>query len=519
MRNLNILAILTLCFYNTVVPAESIKFVQWWDQYLPMKTSITGAYRGTLEMNSKQKLDLDNDGVKNDSLVWYDFSLDTPFNPGAPCQKNSKSWHWYRSDRPSGRFYGGLVARFTNVSNIMRTDDVNTPLFSKIQQATVQQDGASPGLYSADFPNNTVRGRGYDNDYWSDMTVMVINPGWGNFSQTFLDTAAAQTNFSAVFLWKKQDFINGGATAQKITFDATSQLSVDVTRHRKNIEEGRFIVQDGEQLWISQFVIDVAATAGTQGATVRLNPLNSLWARYSPEAEKIDFDSKKAEFEQHTFQDVQAAGVYFATYRFAHEPTMIVYDNFQLFATDSPTPDPEIEPNPIGLAVNKAGEFLPTTARFSRGIAANGGRTRLKTTDAVDIRGIITVDKQHLGQAAEILVLVAYQADLTAKPVFFMFNQKGGYQQWDGQFSSLVGLQPIEKLDPEEHVNLFPLAIEVLEKDETLLKDVVLGCNARPLTYTGMIGFPGIFKFYYGYRLKDGTIVFNRDSIDIEINN
>jgi hypothetical protein len=237
-----------------------------------------------------------------------------------------------------------------------------------------------------------------------------------------------------------------------------------------------------------------------------------------PEAEKIDFDSKKAQFEEHTFEDVQAAGIYFATYRFAHEPTMIVYDNFQLVATDHPTTDSTIEQNPIGLAVNKAGEFIPTTARFSRGIAANGGRTRVKTTDAVDIRGVITVDKQHVGQAGEILALVAYQSDNTAKPVFFMFDEKGGYHSWDGQFNNLVALQQIEKLDPEERVNIFPLAIEVLEKDEVLLKDVVLGCNVRPFTYTGIIGFPGIFKFYYGYRLKDGTIVFNQNSIDIEIN-
>lgn len=516
-RRLTQLIIFALFSLQTSAYAESVKFIQWWDQYIPLKSNVTGAYRGTLDMSSTQQLDLDEDGVSNDALVWYDFSLDTLFNPGAPCQKESKPWHWYRSDRPSGKFYGGLVARFTNVSDIMRPDDKTIPLFNKIQQATVQQDGASPGLYSPEYPNNTVRGRGYGNDYWSDMTVMVVNPGWSNFSQTFLDTVAAQTNFAAVFLWKKADFVNGGATAQTITFDTTSKLTVDLTRHRKNVEEGRFVVQDGEQLWISEFAINVAATVDTQGATIELNPLNSRWAIYTPAQAQIDFDSKTAEFIEHIFEDVQAAGVYFASYRFAHEPTMMVYDNFQIYATANATSEAAIEQNPIGLAVNQAGEFIPTTARFSRGIAVNGSRVKLKPTDPVDIRGVIAVDKAHIGQAAELLMIVAYQATPTETPIFFMFDAKGNYHPWDGQFSSLVALQKVEKLDLEARINLFPLEIEVLQNDTKLNDEVILGCSPRPFTYTGIIGFPGIFKFYYGYRLQDGTIVFNRDSIDIEI--
>ncbi|MEZ5672876.1 MAG: hypothetical protein R3E08_11075 [Thiotrichaceae bacterium] len=516
-RHLTKLVIFALFSLQLPVYAESVKFVQWWDQYLAMMSNVTGAYRGTQVMSSTQQLDLDNDGVNNDARVWYDFSLDVPFNPGAPCQTDSKNWHWYRSDRPSGRFYGGLVARYTNVSDIMRPDDPEIPLFNKIQQATVQQDGANPGLYSPDYPNNTVRGRGYNNDIWSDMTVMVVNPGWGNFSQTFMDTATAQTNFAAVFLWKKADFVNGGASAAKITFDTTSKLTVDLTRHRKNVEEGRFVVQDGQQLWISEFAINVAATSDTLGATVELNPSDSLWATYAPAQAEIDFDIKQAKFEQHTFKDVQAAGIYFASYRFAHEPTMIVYDNFQVYATTDATQDPAIEPNPIGLAVNKAGEFIPTAARFSRGIAINGGMVSLKPTDPIDIRGVITVDSSHVGQAADILTLVAYQTTPMEPLIFFMFDEKGAYHQWDGQFSSLVAMQKVEKLDPEVRVNLFPMEIDVLQNDTKFNNEVILGCNSRPLNYTGIVGFPGIFKFYYGYRLKDGTIAFNRDSIDIEI--
>jgi hypothetical protein len=267
-------------------------------------------------------------------------------------------------------------------------------------------------------------------------------------------------------------------------------------------------------------VIDVNSTnlvKGKQGATFELNPLDSLWAKYTPSGADVDFNVKNAKFVTHEFQNVQAVGVYFASTKFSRKETMLAFDNFQLYAAITPTTDTAIEQNPVGLAVNSAGEFIPTTAQFSRGSTINGSAVQAKPTDIVDIRGVITVDSAHVGQAADILMVVAYQADSTDKLTFFMFDEKGGYHPWDGQFSSLVALQKIEKIDPEERVNLFPLAIEVLQNDEILSKEVVSGCGARPFTYTGIIGFPGIFKFYYGYRLTDGTIVFNRDSIDIEI--
>jgi len=516
-----ILTFIFLILFIDLVRAESVKLIQWWDQYLPMRTGITGFYRGNPEtVTSRQKLDLDNDGVSNDAQLSYNFSLTESLNPGAPCQPDSKKWYAYRVDRPSGKFYGGMVVRFTNVSDLMRTDQKDTPLFSKIPQSSVQQDGASPGLYSKDFPNNTVRGRGYNNDYWSDMTLFPVDPSWGTITKTFWETPDIQVNFASVFLWKKADFVNGGASAKKITFDATSKFTVDLTRFRKNIEDARFVVQDGERLWISQYVIDVNSTnlvKGKQGATFELNPRDSLWAKYTPSGANVDFDVKSAKFVTREFQDVQAVGVYFASTEFSRKETMLAFDNFQLYAAITPTTDAAIEQNPVGLAVNKAGEFIPTTAQFSRGSTINGSAIQAKTTDIIDVRGVITVESAHVGQAADILMVVAYQADSTDKLTFFMFDEKGGYYLWDGQFSSLVALQKIEKIDPEERVNLFPLAIEVLQNDEILSKEVVSGCGARPLTYTGMIGFPGIFKFYYGYRLTDGTIVFNRDSIDIEI--
>jgi len=515
------LTFIFIILFSNLVHAESVKLIQWWDQYLPMRTGITGFYRGNPEtITSRQKMDLDNDGVSNDAQLSYNFSLTETLNPGVPCQPDSKKWYAYRVDRPSGKFYGGMVVRFTNVSDIMRTDVKDTQLFNKIPQSSVQQDGASPGLYSKDSPNNTARGRGYGNDYWSDMTLIPVDPSWGTITKTFWETPDIQVNFASIFLWKKVDFVNGGASAKSVTFDATSKFTVDVTRFRKNIADARFVAQDGEQLWISQYVLDVNATnlvKGKQGATFELNPLNSLWAKYTPSGANVDFDGKKAKFVNHEFQDVQAVGVYFASTEFSRKETMLAFDNFQLFAAITPTADLAIEQNPVGLAVNKSGEFIPTTAQFSRGSAINGGTIQVKPSDIIDVRGIITVDNAHVGQPADILMVVAYQADSTDKLTFFMFDEKGKHHLWDGQFSSLVALQKVEKLDPEERVNLFPLAVEVLELDETLNKEVISGCGVRPFTYTGMIGFPGIFKFYYGYRLTDGTIVFNRDSIDIEI--
>lgn len=116
----SILSILLFTPLSTV--AESVKMVQWWDAYLPSKeVKATYGYRSAPPY-SVQYQDVNRDGVYNDALVWYEFSTQYPLNPHNERGKEDNSSPNYRLHRPSARFYGGVVARFANVSHITEKD-------------------------------------------------------------------------------------------------------------------------------------------------------------------------------------------------------------------------------------------------------------------------------------------------------------------------------------------------------------------------------------------------------------
>jgi putative methionine-R-sulfoxide reductase with GAF domain len=543
-----------------MIHAESIRFVQWWGEYLPHHGKILpGWYQGK---RSIQYQDVNGDGVYNDALIWYGFGLKDPLNP-ASYRDTDKQNHRYRVDYPSARFYGGVVARFTNVSHITYENKKGkkVPFFTGIQQATVQpSEGASPCTYTTKSPHNTGRlwsGWAYG-IHWGDMTVMVVNKGGDccPFSEKFQKTKKAEVNFTSLFVWKKEDFINGGAVVDKITFDNTSKLSVDITRFRKNIEEGRFVVQDGDQLWISEGAVvqneeGRELSKGVEGMTVKnsvveLNPLNSRWAPYTPfssaesEEEKIDsllkpleemafnpkrstaeeqqlyheksdelfdeinkiaFDPTKATFADHTFEDVQAVGVYFATYPFAHETTQLVFDNFQAYATG-------IIPKAKAVAINtKNLRDVSTDAEFNVGLSVNCGPFEqvitLCSPDKVDFSGQIIVEEKDIGQLVDLLLVIGCkQYPEAEEEIFYMLDSEGAFRKWDGNLAKLVAFQKEFSLSEQS------VQVNGGEKMSVLIEQTAL-CKGMDL--------PVFLRLFFGYQLQDGKLVYNPQSIDLII--
>jgi hypothetical protein len=519
--------------------AESVKLVQWWDEYLPQKFESGASMGYSRKTISQQEQDVNGDGVYNDTLLCKEFSMTDFFNPPYGCLPESKKSYQYRTDRPSAPFYGGLVARYTNVSDI--TEDYRgeqIPVFRKTAQATVQPvENAKPYFYKAGLPHNISRGGNLAKDGlrwglgWADITLAVLHPK--KPLSIFEKNEDIEQNFTFVSIWKKEDFVNGGASAEAITFDQTSRISVDVARYSK-VEECRFIVQDGSQLWISEYAYGVI---GKPAATIELNPLESRWAIYTPLGCDMEFNKETADFVEHTFKDVQAMGVYFATHPFSRQPAMgIAFDNFQAYAaTRKPSPESPIVHNPIGFAIDSKGESINTDATFSRGISVNGGTVTVSSSDQMDIRGVITVNSDHVGKEAEILVVVGYKPDSVEEESFFIFNKDGSILPWDGNIANLVAYQETDLffrkddkgkkirfkqnivLMPERRVQIFPVALSAFRDHE--LETVLLGCE-RPRTYSGILNgiLPGFLRFFFGYRLReDGTIVYNRESINVMI--
>ncbi|OQW91948.1 MAG: hypothetical protein BWK78_03135, partial [Thiotrichaceae bacterium IS1] len=288
-----LMAIAMLVITPLLVQAESFKVVQWWDKYV-----LQGgpSYR-SLKPKSLRYQDLNGDNIYNDSVVWYEFSMTEPLNPRASEGDSSPANWQYRIDRPSARFYGGIVGRYTNVSQIQVNKE---PLFDHFAQASVQKsEGTRICSYSTKYPSNTGRSWPCTDELsefcWGDMTLALTDNGGTPIGEMFQKNKSIEVNFSAVFLWKKEDFINGGANAPQITFDETSKLSVDLARWRKNLGAVRFVVQDGsQQLWMSEAVAvpnetGDAARVGLnnmtvkpfeKGVTLELQPLTSRWATY-----------------------------------------------------------------------------------------------------------------------------------------------------------------------------------------------------------------------------------------------
>ncbi|OQW92650.1 MAG: hypothetical protein BWK78_01020 [Thiotrichaceae bacterium IS1] len=554
----HLIAILSIILWGLsikVATAESTKFVQWWDAYFPTKDEVASYSYRSQSPYSSQYQDVNQDGIYNDALVWYEFSMNYPLNPLAAGEQNNKPQQKYRVKRPSARFYGGMVARFTNVSHLTETDSKGqkVPIFNRFQQPTVQpSEGGRPCSYSTSFPHNTGRGwadpTGYPWAQWADMTVMVVNDGGDccPFSEKFQRTKNAQVNFTAAFVWKKADFINGGAKAERIIFDDTSQLSVDVTRFQLNLQEVRFLVQDGNQFWISESATQVSLSddnneetlVGTNsmlvtpvknGYTIALNPLNSSWAPYHPaidetimqslvadleamqlkpkqaseeelqlhhdrsnqlleQVNRIEFNPSKASFVTHTFEDVQAVGVYFATYEFAHKTTQLVFDNFQAYASGT-------IPKDRAVAMSSSGEPVTKESAFSGGISVNCGAyeqtVRQCLCDQVQVRGDITVTPEDVGKTADIVVYAeSKNAPEDDTGTFYMLDQQGGIQVWDQQPQHLVSFQKNVSLSAEHPVEI----------------------------YRGQFVLPGYLRVYFGYRLQpEGILVTNTDSIDILI--
>lgn len=148
---------------------------------------------------------------------------------------------------------------------------------------------------------------------------------------------------TGIWLWKKEDFINGGDKFM-VTFDETSRVGVFLSRtypvndaHAKRlIAEGKIskdtrpftdtyanqrlevvprenwrgweslhlVVRDGEQFYVAETDFEPAAQT-----LFEVSPTKVKWAKYNPQGPwDFEFDPKSATFEPHEFKDITAAG-------------------------------------------------------------------------------------------------------------------------------------------------------------------------------------------------------------------
>ncbi|RKZ35634.1 MAG: hypothetical protein DRQ41_15640 [Gammaproteobacteria bacterium] len=146
------------------------------------------------------------------------------------------------------------------------------------------------------------------------------------------------------------------------------------------------------------------------------------------------------------------------------------------------------------VAINPAGE-VETQALMIGGSSVNDGdfklQNELSRSDSITIYSRIQVEPAHIGLRAEILICAAYKP-LTSprrKPLFYMIDTEDDIHLWDEEIANLVTFREIESLWEIEDIEI----------------------------YSGFFDFTGVLNIYFGYRLEDGTVVYNLKTIDATI--
>lgn len=148
--------------------------------------------------------------------------------------------------------------------------------------------------------------------------------------------------------------------------------------------------------------------------------------------------------------------------------------------------EPDLPSLGFGTRLEATGELNEANASFSGGTKVNDGEFMqevvLTTNDSVFIQSQISVDSAHVGQAADILIVAYYSpvAPFDVGGQYFMIDNKNLILVWDGNPVNLVPFIRVNQLPAKQFVNM----------------------------YAGTLP-AGQVQAYVGYRLDDGTIVYN----------
>jgi hypothetical protein len=153
-----------------------------------------------------------------------------------------------------------------------------------------------------------------------------------------------------------------------------------------------------------------------------------------------------------------------------------------------------------GLIFGNEDNSRSTTATFSGGVSVDGqnffNEGKLDNTGYLNIQGLIDTDVQHLGMYAEIIVVVGYEPLISFGSVtifgsvtYFMLDAHNSIQAWDFDMASLVPYGPNIALSQKHKLDIYDGPID--------------SCR---------------LSVFFGYRLKDGTVIYNGNTIFVIIN-
>ncbi|MDY6994059.1 MAG: choice-of-anchor D domain-containing protein, partial [Pseudomonadota bacterium] len=144
------------------------------------------------------------------------------------------------------------------------------------------------------------------------------------------------------------------------------------------------------------------------------------------------------------------------------------------------------------VALAPQAESMTSKAQFNGGISVNFGdfhpQTTARLADFIDIRGILTVDPEHINRLADIVVYAVYQPDADAESSFaYMLNAQGQIVPWDRDLNSLTAFIEQTVLTPRHTIQM----------------------------YSNQFHLPGVLTINFGYRLYQGPLMTHETPIKV----
>ncbi len=221
-------------------------------------TARFAGLRGGKGKGEVLNLDFEKDGKNNDSLAYFAFSLDKPFN------QFPDDYRIYGGN--NAIFYGGATGYFHN----------KKPNFSET-------------CINTDYGN-----------MFDDMSFNAYAAGKGEALRVF-----------ATYLWKKDDFLNGG-DSNIVSFDENSEMHVRISRVWKSYNEGRFVIRIGEQFYLSAYDCDIEpSNEKTANALIvhSIFPAKMKWAKWNPKAPyDLGYITSDLQFEDILMENINVVG-------------------------------------------------------------------------------------------------------------------------------------------------------------------------------------------------------------------
>ncbi len=236
-------------------------------------------------------------------------------------------------------FIAGIVLTVSMGVNAALIVDYTTTISGNVNSRAADSDTTSGDTWNFSDTTMLINAAAYANNgkiYGGVITTWSPSMAYAPLVRQVLTnlqvqvaSGGAQNNaLKGMFVWKKEDFINGGNSAQ-LGFNPGDALLMNMTVGG-DVGGGRsvrFVVAQAGQYYVSAAEWSIAASLLNFGT----NATQTTWAPISTS------DYSIGTFSTMNFTDIQAVGVYFNMVRTGNQALFNLYD-FQVNATAIPEP-------------------------------------------------------------------------------------------------------------------------------------------------------------------------------------